>query len=845
MASDTGNKITNNDVASALDSYEKEKIKKLTELTESRNELAEVYRKSAEQLSSMKRSDPNFKAMQEQTIKYEQALNGIEREHERFVDTLNANLRESIVSASEQEVAQNKIARALSEETKAQIAQKKKYIKELDNLEKVLGKLQQDLYTTDENDKEKQEQIKAQIARVESQIEKTENAKQEIEVKIGESSASALDQTPKKMGVAESAQAISSAGIGGEIGNFFSTAAGAMATPGHESLTGKSLNKLGNFLGHFGLVGKLLGKVAKTTASIADAAIACRKILEKWVDSAANVLSQNVGKINAALEGTGNTYKNSVEKAVESLGVNRYVKQTDYLNQIASLTATGITYNVEQRALLETIKDKTIASFSSMEGSLLRLVRLKQTDITANTFGLEAALRNTLNKVFKDSTYMPMFDQMQSAITDAIMMSGQKDIIEYSSVIQTWMGAMYESGVESGTVSKIANALNALGSGNVSALASDTDMQRLILLSMDTIGMDFADILQQGLSSSDINDLLTAVVKYLTQIESNTKNNNVLTSSYTNLFGMSTSDIKAIKNLNQNMSKLEFVDKSSSLQMAKHELDVFQSTQRNIAAEQIENAIANATYAAGAEIANSSTKYLTWKTSNLILDIYDTMQAAAQSSKTEVPKFVEAAARGAEPMVIAETLDSVWSIAKGLPAIFELGGGDLTSYVSAPSYGGGGSASGSGKSSSVGASIGNAIKGAFKTTWEAISSLASVKAAKAEVSGYDWENPKKQEDELLTKITELDKLKVANEAGNQAWAVFLTGMTDDTLRSFASIFADENAMNDTFSGNNNVLKDNLFNYADKSTSNSKDSKTTSTTGTKTTATTAATNNKKS
>ena len=50
-------------------------------------------------------------------------------------------------------------------------------------------------------------------------------------------------------------------------------------------------------------------------------------------------------------------------------------------------------------------------------------------------------------------------------------------------------------------------------------------------------------------------------------------------------------------------------------------------------------------------------------------------------------------------------------------------------------------------------------------------------------------------------------------------------MTNEALSSFASIFADESAMSDTFSGENNVLADNLFKYGEDTTSNSKEAAT--------------------
>ena len=45
-------------------------------------------------------------------------------------------------------------------------------------------------------------------------------------------------------------------------------------------------------------------------------------------------------------------------------------------------------------------------------------------------------------------------------------------------------------------------------------------------------------------------------------------------------------------------------------------------------------------------------------------------------------------------------------------------------------------------------------------------------------------------------------------------------MNDAVLKSFASIFADEDAMLATFEGDNTVLTDALFNYFDDTTSNS-------------------------
>ena len=568
-----------------------------------------------------------------------------------------------------------------------------------------------------------------------------------------------------------------------------------------------------------------IDKLLNITGKILDVASAIRKPINEFVDEAANVLAANVGRINAALEGTGRTYADATESMVESLGMNRFVKQTDYIEKIANLTAAGITYNVEQRAILETIKDKTIASFSSMEGSLLRLVRLKQTDITANQFGMEAALRNTLNRVFKDSTYMKdMFDGISGAITDAVMVSGKKDVTEYNSVVQTWMGAMYESGIDSNMVTKMASAINALGSGNVSALASDQDMQRLILLSMDTIGMDYADILQQGLAPSDINDLLTAVVKYLSKIETNTKDNNVLQSSYTNLFGMSMADLQGFRNLKSKMGGLTSVNSGSAMAVTNAEVAALESTQRTIVAEQVNNALANARFTFGNEIAKNGDSYLEWKLSNMTLDVAEQYLRSPGKKNKIVKKLSQGAARIAQGLIFKNEMKGVLSMIEALPSLFndEDTGISFLLNGSGSSYGSGEDNGSDG--SGIGATLTNAASGAFKaigSLWTKISSHNVFQTAYQSYSSKDWEDDEDEQDEILAALESAMVVHNAEES-RKAFATYLVGMTDDTLRSFASIFADEDAMADTFEGNNNVLKDNLFKYAEDTTSNSSD-----------------------
>ena len=90
---------------------------------------------------------------------------------------------------------------------------------------------------------------------------------------------------------------------------------------------------------------------------------------------------------------------------------------------------------------------------------------------------------------------------------------------------------------------------------------------------MDRAGLDYADILQRGLSDSNMNVLLSTIVDYLAEITSNTKENNVLQSSYANLFNMSVTDMTAIQNLSKSGYSALGMSGGSALAQASNELN--------------------------------------------------------------------------------------------------------------------------------------------------------------------------------------------------------------------------------------------------------------------------------
>lgn len=731
-----------------------------------------------------------------QIEQYEEVLSSSEKSMEQFVKKhkdLNSDFHNTIVEEAEAVAKRDELHRQDLENQEA-------YIKNIQDKIKALKANREEALK--ENDDAKanalEQQIRAHESILRDKLKKYAESKNDPEFNSKDKSEIKLSGSLSNNGL-----------LKGMLDGFKEPGQGSKST---EVLTSALESKLGNA----SPLAKGLGGLLTITGKILDVTSAVRRSIDGWVDDAARVISNYYGKINASLEGATKDFSSISANAVESLGLSRFVKQTDYIEQIARLTASGVSFNVEQRALLETIKDKTIASFSAVDANLLRLIRLRQQDLTATQFGLEAALRTTLNKVFKDSTYLnELYDTINGAITDAAIVSGSSDITEYNSTIQSWMGAMYESGVSSGVVQKLAQGINYLGSGNVAGLASDADLQRLILLSMDSINMDYADILQRGLSSSDINDLLTAVVKYLTQIAKNTSDNNVLASSYTNLFSMSMSDLKAMTNLYNNLGSWSIVNSSSALAKTKKELSYIQSTERTTVAEQVQNIMDNAKYTFGQSIAKDAGSYLTWKVSNLMIDVFDSVTQTV-GTNTKLGKLAQAAKLVPQIGIFGNELKGILSIASAIKGM-SWGNEGLNTYINgSPSYGG--------NSTSVSAAVtSSGSNGTFKTvSMKDVTSSGAYATAATQYSSAEWASEEEVADEQLAELKNITSALVQSDAedAHKAFATYLVGLTDNTLRSFASIFADEDAMNETFTGENSTLKDNLFKYAEDTTSNS-------------------------
>ena len=90
----------------------------------------------------------------------------------------------------------------------------------------------------------------------------------------------------------------------------------------------------------------------------------------------------------------------------QNVGVSPFIQQKDVVEKLKSLVGQGISFNVEQRAFLETIKDKIADTFEAADASLVKLVRIQQADSTAARLGMESALTSFLNNMYETTEYM-------------------------------------------------------------------------------------------------------------------------------------------------------------------------------------------------------------------------------------------------------------------------------------------------------------------------------------------------------------------------------------------------------------------------------------------------------
>lgn len=587
---------------------------------------------------------------------------------------------------------------------------------------------------------------------------------------------------------------------------------------------------------------------AKTLEKLGSTISGAFNAMNAIVDNAARTVEASYGSVTAAIDGTGRTFDDIRQSFLggytePGVGISTLVKQEDLLKEVTNLTRDGISTDLESIAILSTIRDKTVASFNATDGNLRRLIRLNQNlgNLTAKQFGLAAVLRTELNAAFGDSSYIgKMFQQLTGTLIDAVSanaLKGSTDSTNFYAVMETFAAGMYEAGIDEGTVSSLMQGMNYLGSGNISALSGNKTLQNLLLLSMDRVGMDYATILQQGLTTEDTATLLQSIIEYLAQITEQNSKNNVLQSSYANLFNLSITDMAAIRNLAKNNTFMSMArnsinqDNNYAMSMAIEELN--QVSNRTLFSEKMNNVFENLKFSMGSGIASSAWGYPTHLISRLGIQAGQALTSMGLEKLGTATSL--ASAVGYAVSMLSGIDDVLSGIGAGLNSVTNGAANTLSNYFSTSASGNGGMYDLGMPSNGLGTDVtkDGKAKGSFKG-FDDGSYEQRVKNSEIYKESEVWEQEQREsEQDPNTKILkEFEKtLMKANEGDGYAFAVSLQGMSDGVLRSFASIFADEDAMMETLTGKNNALEENntFIDYATDTSSRQSSSGSSSTT----------------
>lgn len=539
--------------------------------------------------------------------------------------------------------------------------------------------------------------------------------------------------------------------------------------------------------------------------------------IDSWVSDAASVLEESYGSVAAALQGSTTSFSDILD-SVNSIGTSLLVKQSDIIKNVNRLAEDGISTDLEQLALLETIKDKSVAFFDTTSPGLRRLVLLNENlgNLTSQQFGLASILRRELNVAFGDNSYVKQYFQSYTeTLLDAISANAQKgstDSTNFYAVAQTFSAGLYEAGVSSSFVNSLMEGINQLGSGNISSLSS-SNLQTLLLLAMDRAGLDYASILQQGLSSSDTYSLLAEIIDYLAEITDTTKDNNVLQNSYANLFSLSVTDLTAIKNLSENQTFASYAKQAqgisgdTTLAEVQNELQAI-ADERTLASAKVDNLMDNLKFLFGSGVVSSAGAYTAWTIGDVIGDIGTELSNFGFSAAGKVTSMIGGVTKLASGFsglinVLQGVADGISAYDKQSNTLFEYFNSIVTTST--------GGIYSNGINNSI-ASIANNSSSSFKSFSSTDTSNTSSQIQSINGDFDSWREQEEAESTSDKILKELEKTFMkAKESDGYAIAVSLQGMSDGVLRSMASIFADEEALADTMTGKNNALeKNNTF-----------------------------------
>lgn len=266
--------------------------------------------------------------------------------------------------------------------------------------------------------------------------------------------------------------------------------------------------------------------------------------LSKQLDSTINSYVENYQTMMASLVGSKSDWEKITDNLNNALSASSLIKQQDVYKNLTELVKAGISGNVEQRAFLETLSNDLNLLLDTHTGSLARLIRLQNTSIAENRLAIQYSLREFLNENYATSEYIKnAYTKVAESITELQAINTTSDAASMESVLQTWLGSYYSAGVSDTTISNLASAINALGTGDISNINSN--ISKLVMMGAARSNESYGNLLTNGLTADSISSIMSGITSYAKEITGN----NVVRSQWANIFGLTISDLEALKNV--------------------------------------------------------------------------------------------------------------------------------------------------------------------------------------------------------------------------------------------------------------------------------------------------------
>lgn len=312
----------------------------------------------------------------------------------------------------------------------------------------------------------------------------------------------------------------------------------------------------------------------------------------------------------------GSYWRRLESDITKGVGVSPFVKQEAVVENLKTLVGKGISFNIEQRAFLQTISEKIANTFEAADGTLLRLVRIQQADTTAARLGMESALTSFLNSMYETSEYMTdAAAAVRQNLYEASALMGAKEATAFEFQVQKWLGSLYSVGFSK--ADSLADSFGKLAAGDISSITSG-GFGNLLVMAANEAGIELGDALEQGLNDSQANALFKSMVDYLAGIYEDTKGSRVLAQEYAKVFDLTASDLKAAASLSKSVDTI--AGHSQNYDSLLNQLHSMANSMiaRTSTAEMMQNVMDNFTYTMAATLGNNPILYTLYNISNLL-----------------------------------------------------------------------------------------------------------------------------------------------------------------------------------------------------------------------------------